>query len=70
MVDDGCVGFISGMCFCEFGVEVICVDKDVAQIAPPTRGAIPSSNAPPEHDDAIEFRKILTLPSAKKSLHP
>ena len=32
MVGTGYVGLVSGACFSEFGVEVICVDKDVAKI--------------------------------------
>jgi UDPglucose 6-dehydrogenase len=33
IVGTGYVGLVSGACFSEFGVEVICVDQDRAKIA-------------------------------------
>lgn len=33
MIGTGYVGLVSGACFSEFGIEVICVDKDEAKIA-------------------------------------
>ncbi len=41
MIGTGYVGLVSGTCFSEFGVEVICVDKDVAKIDALNRGEIP-----------------------------
>jgi UDPglucose 6-dehydrogenase len=41
MVGTGYVGLVSGACFSEFGVEVVCVDKDEAKIARLRRGEIP-----------------------------
>ncbi|HEX9466180.1 MAG TPA: UDP-glucose/GDP-mannose dehydrogenase family protein [Alphaproteobacteria bacterium] len=41
MIGTGYVGLVSGACFSEFGVEVVCVDKDEAKIARLKRGEIP-----------------------------
>ena len=41
MIGAGYVGLVSGACFAEFGVEVVCVDKDEARIARLERGEIP-----------------------------
>jgi UDPglucose 6-dehydrogenase len=41
MIGTGYVGLVSGACFSEFGVEVICVDKDEGKIARLKRGEIP-----------------------------
>ncbi len=41
MVGTGYVGLVSGACFSEFGVDVVCVDKDEAKIAALSRGEIP-----------------------------
>ncbi|HUC62810.1 MAG TPA: UDP-glucose/GDP-mannose dehydrogenase family protein [Alphaproteobacteria bacterium] len=41
MVGTGYVGLVSGACFSEFGVEVVCVDKDAGKIARLKRGEIP-----------------------------
>ena len=32
MIGTGYVGLVSGACFSEFGVDVICVDKDQSKI--------------------------------------
>jgi UDPglucose 6-dehydrogenase len=32
MVGVGYVGLVSGACFSEFGVEVVCIDKDAGKI--------------------------------------
>jgi UDPglucose 6-dehydrogenase len=37
----GYVGLVTGACFAEFGVQVVCVDKDEAKIAALERGEIP-----------------------------
>ncbi|MDE2166442.1 MAG: UDP-glucose/GDP-mannose dehydrogenase family protein [Alphaproteobacteria bacterium] len=41
VIGSGYVGLVSGACFSEFGVEVICVDNDAAKIARLQRGEIP-----------------------------
>ncbi len=41
MVGTGYVGLVSGACFSEFGIEVVCTDKDEAKIARLARGEIP-----------------------------
>ena len=33
VVGTGYVGLVSGACFSEFGVEVVCVDQDAGKIA-------------------------------------
>src|SRR5262245_45647950 len=41
MIGAGYVGLVSGACFSEFGVEVICVDKDSRRIGELMEGRIP-----------------------------
>jgi UDPglucose 6-dehydrogenase len=41
MIGTGYVGLVSGACFSEFGVDVVCVDKDEGKIARLERGEIP-----------------------------
>jgi UDPglucose 6-dehydrogenase len=41
MIGTGYVGLVSGACFSEFGVSVVCVDKDSDKIARLLRGEIP-----------------------------
>lgn len=41
MIGTGYVGLVSGTCFSEFGVDVICVDKDEDKIARLKNGEIP-----------------------------
>jgi UDPglucose 6-dehydrogenase len=41
MIGTGYVGLVSGTCFSEFGVNVVCVDKDAAKIERLKRGQIP-----------------------------
>jgi len=41
MIGTGYVGLVSGACFSEFGVNVVCVDKDTAKIDRLTQGGIP-----------------------------
>ncbi len=41
MVGTGYVGLVSGACFSEFGIEVVCIDKDEEKIARLGRGEIP-----------------------------
>ena len=41
MIGSGYVGLVSGACFSEFGVEVLCVDKDDTKIATLEAGEIP-----------------------------
>ncbi|UEM01996.1 UDP-glucose/GDP-mannose dehydrogenase family protein [Skermanella rosea] len=41
MIGTGYVGLVSGACFSEFGVNVVCVDKDAGKIDRLNRGEIP-----------------------------
>ena len=41
MIGSGYVGLVSGACFSEFGVEVVCVDKDSSKIQLLNKGEIP-----------------------------
>jgi UDPglucose 6-dehydrogenase len=41
MIGTGYVGLVSGACFSEFGVSVVCVDTDAAKIARLARGEMP-----------------------------
>jgi len=41
MIGSGYVGLVSGVCFADFGHDVICVDKDVSKIEALRRGEIP-----------------------------
>jgi len=41
MIGTGYVGLVSGACFSEFGVNVVCVDKDAAKIEQINQGEMP-----------------------------
>lgn len=41
MVGTGYVGLVSGTCFAEFGIDVVCIDKDAGKIERLKRGEIP-----------------------------
>src|SRR5260221_2661331 len=41
MIGSGYVGLVSGVCFAQFGHDVICIDKDADKIARLKRGEIP-----------------------------
>ncbi len=41
MIGTGYVGLVSGVCFSEFGLDVVCVDKDADKIARLNRGEVP-----------------------------
>ena len=41
MVGTGYVGLVSGTCFAEFGIDVVCCDKDAAKIKRLKKGEIP-----------------------------
>ena len=41
MIGSGYVGLVSGVCFAEFGLDVVCVDTDAAKIEGLRRGEIP-----------------------------
>jgi len=42
MIGTGYVGLISGICFSDFGHEVVCVDKAEEKIAMLERGEVPT----------------------------
>ncbi len=41
MIGTGYVGLVSGACFSEFGIEVVCVDKDAAKVGALQAGQMP-----------------------------
>jgi UDPglucose 6-dehydrogenase len=41
MIGTGYVGLVSGVCFSEFGFDVVCADKDLRKIAALERGEVP-----------------------------
>jgi UDPglucose 6-dehydrogenase len=41
VVGTGYVGLVSGTCFAEFGIEVVCIDKDAGKIDRLKRGEVP-----------------------------
>ncbi len=41
MIGTGYVGLVSGACFSEFGVDVVCVDKDASKVERLKAGLIP-----------------------------
>ena len=41
MIGTGYVGLVSGVCFSDFGHDVICIDKDAAKIAALCAGTVP-----------------------------
>ncbi len=41
MIGSGYVGLVSGVCFADFGHDVICVDKDLSKIEALREGRIP-----------------------------
>src|SRR5581483_9507928 len=41
MIGTGYVGLVSGACFSEFGIDVVCVDKDAAKIESLRAGRMP-----------------------------
>lgn len=52
MIGTGYVGLVSGACFSEFGVDVVCVDKDASKIDRLNNGQIPIYE--PELDSLVE----------------
>jgi len=52
MIGTGYVGLVSGVCFSDFGHEVICVDRDATKIARLNKGEVPIYE--PGLDDLLE----------------
>ena len=67
MIGTGYVGLVSGVCFSEFGFDVVCADKDPGKIAALQRGEVPIFE--PGLDDLMARNKehlsfTTNLPSA------
>ena len=41
MIGSGYVGLVTGVCLAEFGMEIVCVDKDKAKIETMQKGTSP-----------------------------
>ena len=41
VIGTGYVGLVTGACFAEFGVSVVCADKDTAKVATLQAGEVP-----------------------------
>jgi len=74
MVGTGYVGLVSGTCFAEFGIDVVCVDKDASKIDTLNNGGIPIFE--PGLEDLVEKQVkagrlsfTTNLPDAAKSLN-
>ena len=64
VIGTGYVGLVTGACFAEFGVHVICVDNDVSKIEALERKDL-------EHDTQFKvvfdaIRRLMAPPDAKK----
>lgn len=46
IVGAGYVGLVSGICFSDFGHEIICVEKDLKKLAMLEKGEIPIHEPP------------------------
>ena len=57
MIGTGYVGLVSGACFSEFGIDVVCVDLDASKIAGLESGHVPISNPGLKRSLPIMLRK-------------
>src|ERR1700743_3397508 len=70
MIGSGYVGLVSGVCFADFGHDVICVDKDEGKIAALKRGEIPIFEPGLEHlvSDNVRAGRLSFSTEVKESV--
>ena len=68
MIGTGYVGLVSGVCFSDFGHEVVCVDKDPAKIERLRAGEVPIFE--PGLDEALEWAKRIPVPKGGIEVRP
>ena len=62
MIGTGYVGLVSGVCFSDFGHEVVCVDKDPAKVEKLRAGQVPMRDLRVRHYVALAAMIGPTLP--------
>ena len=70
MIGTGYVGLVSGACFAEFGLEVVCVDKDAAQDRHARGGPDPDLRARPRRAGRAPPARPAGCPSPPTSPPP